>query len=46
MISRRRWDDLVLKFCLEKGIRDIPGINYMLYRYANRETEEKDTGRK
>ena len=29
-------DDLVLKFCLENGIRDIPGINYMLYRYATR----------
>ena len=27
-------NDLVLKFCLEHGIRDIPGINYMLYRYA------------
>ena len=29
-------DDLVVKFCLENGIRDIPGINYMLYRYATR----------
>ena len=29
-------DDLVLKFCLANGINDIPGINYMLYRYANR----------
>ena len=29
-------DDLVVKFCLEKGIHDIPGINYMLYRYATR----------
>lgn len=29
-------DDLVLKFCLENGIWDIPGINYMLYRYATR----------
>ena len=28
-------NDLVVKFCLENGIRDIPGINYMLYRYAN-----------
>lgn len=28
-------DDLVLKFCLGNGIRDIPGVNYMLYRYAN-----------
>ncbi len=27
-------DDLVVKFCLDKGIHDIPGINYMLYRYA------------
>lgn len=35
-------DDLVLKFCLEKGIRDIPGINYMLYRYANRPLTEED----
>ena len=25
-------DDLVLRFCLENGIRDIPGINYMLYK--------------
>ncbi len=33
-------DDLVLKFCLEKGIRDIPGINYMLYRYATRPLAE------
>ncbi len=33
-------DDLVLKFCLEKGITDIPGINYMLYRYANRTLEK------
>lgn len=33
-------DDLVLKFCLENGIRDIPGINYMLYRYATREQEK------
>ncbi len=33
-------DDLVLKFCLEKGIRDIPGINYMLYKYATRPPEE------
>ena len=32
-------DDLVLKFCLENGIQDIPGINYMLYRYANRPLE-------
>ena len=29
-------DDLVIKFCLEKGIYDIPGINYMLFRYATR----------
>ena len=29
-------DDLVLKFCLANGINDIPGINYMMYRYANR----------
>jgi len=29
-------DDLIIRFCLEKGIRDIPGINYMLYRYATR----------
>lgn len=29
-------DDLVIKFCLETGICDIPGINYMLYRYATR----------
>ena len=27
-------DDLVIKFCLEKGITDIPGINYMLWRYT------------
>ena len=33
-------DDLVLKFCLEKGIQDIPGINYMLYRYATSPMEE------
>ena len=32
-------DDLVLKFCLENGIRDIPGINYMLYKYATREQD-------
>ena len=35
-------DDLVVKFCLENGIRDIPGINYMLYRYANRPLNEKN----
>ena len=29
-------DDLVIKFCLEKGICDIPGVNYMLYQYATR----------
>ncbi len=29
-------NDLVVKFCLANGIRDIPGINYMLYRYATR----------
>ena len=34
-------DDLVLKFCLENGIRDIPGINYMLYRYATRSLEKE-----
>ncbi len=34
-------DDLVVKFCLENGIRDIPGVNYMLYRYANRTLEER-----
>jgi len=33
-------DDLVVKFCLENGIRDIPGINYMLYRYATRPLNE------
>ena len=33
-------DDLVLKFCLENGIRDIPGINYMLYKYATREQDK------
>ena len=33
-------DDLVLKFCLENGIQDIPGINYMLYRYASRPLDE------
>ena len=33
-------DDLVLEFCLENGIRDIPGINYMLYKYATRPLEE------
>ncbi len=33
-------DDLVIKFCLEKGIKDIPGINYMLYTYATRPLEE------
>ena len=33
-------DDLVLEFCLENGIRDIPGINYMLYKYAIRPLEE------
>ena len=33
-------EDLVLKFCLENGIRDIPGINYMLYKYATRETND------
>ena len=27
-------DDLVVKFCLENGIWDIPGINYMLYAQA------------
>ena len=35
-------DDLVVKFCLENDIRDIPGINYMLYRYANRPLNEKN----
>ncbi len=34
-------DDLVVKFCLENGIRDIPGVNYMLYRYAGRSLEER-----
>jgi len=34
-------NDLVLKFCLENGIRDIPGINYMLYMYANRPLDGK-----
>ena len=34
-------DDLVLKFCLEKGISDIPGINYMLYRYATRSLDRE-----
>ena len=29
-------DDLVIRFCLEKGIYDIQGINYMLFRYAVR----------
>ncbi len=33
-------NDLVFKFCLEKGIRDISEINYMLYRYATRPQEE------
>ncbi len=33
-------DDLVIKFCLEKGIKDIPGINYMLYTYATRPLEK------
>ena len=39
-------DDLVVKFCLEKGIHDIPGINYMLYRYATRPLTDnkKETG--
>ncbi len=37
-------DDLVLKFCLENGIRDIPGINYMLYRYATRPLNPRDEG--
>ena len=27
-------DDLVVQFCLENGIWDIPGINYMLYAQA------------
>ena len=27
-------NDLVVKFCLENGINDIPGVNYMLHRYA------------
>ena len=35
-------DDLVIRFCLEKGIRDIPGINYMLYRYATRTLSGED----
>ena len=34
-------DDLELRFCLENGIHDIPGINYMLYRYATRPLEEE-----
>ena len=34
-------DDLVLKFCLENGIQDIPGINYMLYRYATRPLDKE-----
>ncbi len=34
-------DDLVVKFCLENGIRDIPGVNYMLYRYAEHALEER-----
>ena len=34
-------NDLVVKFCLENGIRDIPGINYMLYRYANTPLTER-----
>ena len=34
-------NDLVVKFCLENGIHDIPGINYMLHRYATR-TLDKD----
>ena len=36
-------DDLVVKFCLENGIRDIPGINYMLYRYATRPLNESSS---
>ena len=39
--SPRNPNDLVLKFCLEKGIQDIPGINYMLYRYATRPLDKK-----
>ncbi len=35
-------DDLVLKFCLENGIWDISGINYMLYRYATRPLDNDD----
>ncbi len=34
-------NDLVIRFCLEKGIRDIPGINYMLYRYATRPLDDE-----
>ena len=34
-------EDLVVKFCLENGIRDIPGINYMLYRYATSSLDEE-----
>ena len=34
-------NDLVLKFCLENGITDIPGINYMLYMYASNTFMEK-----
>ena len=35
-------DDLVLKFCLENGIWDIAGINYMLFRYATRPLDNDD----
>ena len=33
--SRSEPDDLVVLFCLEHEIWDIPGINYMLYTQAN-----------
>ncbi len=39
--SPREPDDLVLKFCLENGIRDIPGVNYMMYKYAVYDWEKR-----
>ena len=37
-------NDLVVRFCLEKGIHDIPGVNYMLYRYATRTLADNRKG--